>query len=191
MQVRCDEGVAIHIGPKPCVCAREGAGEASAGERIGQPLSRESQIIPGADVLIPTEGDMAERDNASVPTARGANQVDCVRACFGAFDRIDAQRSAYERDFGLVPDFRAGLHCGPVAVGELGYLKKEIALIGDTMNAAARIVEARRETENRVLASAALLDRLAALPPGVNSAQAGRDCLARQGASVGALRARG
>ena len=53
MQVRCDEGVAIHIGPKPCVCAREGAGEASAGERIGQPLSRESRIIPGADVLIP------------------------------------------------------------------------------------------------------------------------------------------
>ena len=41
MQVRCDEGVAIYIGPKPCVCAREGAGEASAGERIGQPLSRE------------------------------------------------------------------------------------------------------------------------------------------------------
>jgi adenylate cyclase len=68
--------------------------------------------------------------------APGANQFDCVRACFGAFDRIDAQRSAYERDFGLVPDFRAGLHCGPVAVGELGYLKKEIALIGDTMNAA-------------------------------------------------------
>src|SRR6202030_2790605 len=59
-----------HIGPKPCLCAREGAGEASAGERIGRPLSRESQIIPGADVLIPTEGDMAERDNASVPTAR-------------------------------------------------------------------------------------------------------------------------
>jgi hypothetical protein len=54
VQVRCDEGVAIHIDPKPCVCAREGAGEASAGERIGQPLSRESQIIPGADVLIPT-----------------------------------------------------------------------------------------------------------------------------------------
>ena len=70
MQVRCDEGVAIHIGPKPCVCVREGAGEASAGERMGQPLSRESQVTPGADVLIPTEGDMAERDNASVPPAR-------------------------------------------------------------------------------------------------------------------------
>ena len=105
--------------------------------------------------------------------APGANQVDCVRACFGAFDRIGAQRAAYERDFGFVPDFRAGLHCGPVAVGELGYLKKEIALIGDTMNAAARIVEACRETDNRVLASAALLDRLAALPPGVTRRRLG------------------
>jgi hypothetical protein len=46
VQVRCDEGVAIHIGPKPCVCACEGAGEASVGERIGQPLSRESHY-PG------------------------------------------------------------------------------------------------------------------------------------------------
>jgi hypothetical protein len=62
VQVRCDEGVAIHIGPKPCVCAREGEGEASAEERIGQPLSRESHVMPGADVLIPTEGDMAERE---------------------------------------------------------------------------------------------------------------------------------
>ena len=48
MQVRCDEGVAIHIGRKPCVCAREGA-ERSVGRGAHrlQPLSRkESQIIP-------------------------------------------------------------------------------------------------------------------------------------------------
>jgi hypothetical protein len=42
VQVRHDEGVAIHIGPEPCVVIHEGGGEASAGERIGQPLSRES-----------------------------------------------------------------------------------------------------------------------------------------------------
>jgi hypothetical protein len=40
VQVHYDEGVAIHIGPKPCAGIREEAGEASAGERIGQPLSR-------------------------------------------------------------------------------------------------------------------------------------------------------
>ena len=45
MQVHYDEGVANHIGPEPCAGIREGVGEASAGERIGQPLSRERPII--------------------------------------------------------------------------------------------------------------------------------------------------
>ena len=44
MQVRCDEGVANHIGPEPCAGIREDVGEASAGGHIGQPLSRESHI---------------------------------------------------------------------------------------------------------------------------------------------------
>ena len=56
MQVRCDEGVAIHIGPEPCVGVREGVGEASVGERIGQPSSRESGFIPDADAVPLAEG---------------------------------------------------------------------------------------------------------------------------------------
>lgn len=43
MQVHYDEGVAIHIGPEPCVGVRKDGDEASVGEGIGQPLSRESQ----------------------------------------------------------------------------------------------------------------------------------------------------
>ena len=45
MKVPCDEGVAIHIGPKSCAVAREGLGEALTGERIGQPLSRERVLF--------------------------------------------------------------------------------------------------------------------------------------------------
>jgi class 3 adenylate cyclase len=41
--------------------------------------------------------------------------------------------------------------------------RTEIALIGDTMNTAARIQQACRETDDRVLASAAFLDRQPAL----------------------------
>ena len=51
MQVRYDEGVANHIGPEPCVVVREGGGEASVGERAGQPLSRERSLVPGADAV--------------------------------------------------------------------------------------------------------------------------------------------
>ena len=119
--------------------------------------------------------------------APGANAPACVRACFAALDRLRQQGPSYERAFGQRADFRAALHCGPVAVGELGTLKKEIALIGDAMNTAARIQAACRETDNRVLASAALLDRLAALPPGVARRRTRRTPDARQGAPDGAL----
>ena len=51
MQVHHDEGVANRIDPESCADAREGIGEALTGERIGQPLSRDSTLILGADVV--------------------------------------------------------------------------------------------------------------------------------------------
>ena len=71
MQVRCDEGVATHIGPKPCAVVREGIGEASAGDRIGQPLSRESEREPGADAVLIVEGNM---DGCAIASARPARR---------------------------------------------------------------------------------------------------------------------
>ena len=82
MQVRYDEGVAIHIGPEPCVVAREGGDEASVGERIGQPLSPEKISIPGADVVAKAEGDMNGRVSASVRTARRGRRPWHVRKLF-------------------------------------------------------------------------------------------------------------
>ena len=70
MQVHHDEGVANRIDPESCADAREGIGEALTGECIGQPLSRESTLIPGADVVPLTEGNTDGRDNASAQTAR-------------------------------------------------------------------------------------------------------------------------
>lgn len=99
--------------------------------------------------------------------AAGPNEARCVQACFAALDRLAARGPAYVLEFGVSPDFRAALHCGPVVVGEIGYLKKEIALVGDTMNTAARIEQACRDVNRRVLASAALLARVESLPSGV------------------------
>ena len=72
MEVRRNEGVAIRIGPKPCAGIREDIGEASAGERIGQPLSRESDKSQGADGVSLSEGNTVWRVSASVrPALRG------------------------------------------------------------------------------------------------------------------------
>ena len=70
MQVHHDEGVANRIDLESCANTREGIGEALTGERIGQPLSRESTLIPGADVVPVTEGNTDGRDIASAQTAR-------------------------------------------------------------------------------------------------------------------------
>jgi len=72
VKVHHGEGVASHIGPEPCGDTREGVGEASAGEHIGQPWSRESKIVSGADVVRIMEGNMDGGVSASArPTRRG------------------------------------------------------------------------------------------------------------------------
>ncbi|HZB91691.1 MAG TPA: adenylate/guanylate cyclase domain-containing protein [Stellaceae bacterium] len=98
---------------------------------------------------------------------RASNAAAAIRACFAAHARITARAARYQREFGLTPEFRAALHCGPVVIGELGIVKMEIALIGDAMNTAARIEQACRDTGHPVLASAALIDRVEALPAGI------------------------
>jgi hypothetical protein len=82
VQVHCDEGVAIRIGPKPCARVREGAGEASVGVRAGQPLSRDRKPVPGADAVCVAEGNMLERVSASTRVARRGRRIWHARKLF-------------------------------------------------------------------------------------------------------------
>ena len=70
VQVHHDEEIANRIDPESCAAAREGIGEALTGDRTGQPLSRESTLLPGADVVPLTEGNTDVRDIASAQTVR-------------------------------------------------------------------------------------------------------------------------
>jgi adenylate cyclase len=100
------------------------------------------------------------------PLAVGLKDARCLRACFGAIERLAKFGPSYEREFGLQVSFRAGLHCGPIVIGEMGTIKREIALIGDTLNTAARIVDTGRESGEPVIVSATLLDQLV-IPPSI------------------------
>ena len=96
----------------------------------------------------------------------GIAKARCVSATFAAIDRLARAAPDYRREFGVPINVRAGLHCGEVVTGEMGSVKKEIVFLGDTVNTAARIQDLCRQTGDRVLASADLIDRLE-LPPGV------------------------
>ena len=70
MEVSNNEGLANHVVPESCAVCRETCGEALAGVRAGQPLSRDSLFIPSADAVDIAEGNTAERDIASASLAR-------------------------------------------------------------------------------------------------------------------------
>jgi len=113
----------------------------------------------------------------------GIADARCVAACFGAIDRLARAAPDYRREFGVAVNVRAGLHCGPVVTGEMGSVKKEIVFLGDTVNTAARIQDLCRQTGDRVLASAELIDRLE-LPPGVAKRSLGDLRLRGKGADL-------
>jgi len=145
----------------------------AAAERLGEVefhrlLNRFVSDVSGAIVMQKGQIHKYSGDELIVtwPLAAGLRNARCLRACFGAIQKLADLGPSYAREFGLAVDVRAGLHCGSVVVGEMGTIKKEIALIGDTMNTAARIVDACRERNESVIASAALLRQLA-MPPAI------------------------
>jgi adenylate cyclase len=99
-----------------------------------------------------------------------------IRCLFACRDALEAARSDLWRPHGHVPGFRASLHSGPVVVGEIGGFKREIALVGDAMNTAARLEQACRTTGHALLASKPLLDRTL-MPPGIVATSIGNHLL--------------
>jgi len=66
----------------------------------------------------------------------------------------------YRRHYGMVPEFRAGLHVGEVTIGEIGVIKRDLAMSGDTMNTTARIRTACRELNSRYTVSKDFLNQV-------------------------------
>jgi adenylate cyclase len=106
------------------------------------------------------------------PLEAGARSANCVRCFFGVRDAVARAADRYQREFGVVPRFRGGLHGGTVTAGELGDLRRQIVFVGDILNTAARLEEYAKRTGQELVASGAVLARLE-LPPGVEATACG------------------
>lgn len=100
------------------------------------------------------------------PADRALADGDCLTCPFLARDLMAANSGQYRERFGVVPEFRAALHYGEIVAGEIGDVRREIAYVGDTLNVAARLLEAAKSLGHDVLVSADLLQR-AAMPSGI------------------------
>ena len=72
---------------------------------------------------------------------KGLKNNNCIHAFYGFKDQLGSRRKHYEDNYGLLPEFKAGLHLGKIVTAEVGVHKREIAYHGDTINTAARIQE--------------------------------------------------
>ena len=90
----------------------------------------------------------------------GLRNAHCLQCFFDIQDTIKKQSASYIERYGLVPKYKAGLHCGEVTVGEVGTIKKDIIFSGDVLNTTSRIQGACKRFDSTLLISKELIDRL-------------------------------
>jgi len=63
----------------------------------------------------------------------------CVKCYFDIEAAIERRSTYYQEKYGFVPEFKAGVHAGPVTTGQIGIIKRELVHSGDVLNTASRI----------------------------------------------------
>ena len=87
-------------------------------------------------------------------------EADCLSCFFEVRKMLESKKAKYEEKYGVVPEFKAGLHYGHVMAGEVGVVKRDIVFSGDVLNTAARIQSKCNELGVDILFSEFLLQRL-------------------------------
>lgn len=84
----------------------------------------------------------------------------CIMAYFNFARHLQSKQAYYNANYGIVPEFKAGVNGGKVTVAEVGIIKKEIAFHGDTLNTASRIQDQCSEWNRSLLISEYLEEKL-------------------------------
>lgn len=88
------------------------------------------------------------------------NTRKCMDSVILARRNIQKMSEHFRREYGIVPEFRVGIHLGDVTVGEIGVVKKDIAMTGDTMNTTARIRSATNELNHNFIVSKQFMENI-------------------------------
>lgn len=90
----------------------------------------------------------------------GIENAQCLRCFFDMKLSILKKKQKYMQRYGLIPSFKAGIHCGRVVAGEVGIIKRDITYSGDVLNTTSRIQNLCKELQVEVLASSDLVEEL-------------------------------
>jgi adenylate cyclase len=88
------------------------------------------------------------------------NTRKCLDTVIQARKNIQGKGAYFRDKYGIIPEFRVGIHIGEVTVGEIGVIKKDLAMSGDTMNTTARIRSACNELNYHFIVSKSFVENI-------------------------------
>ena len=90
----------------------------------------------------------------------GLPEANCVTCFFEVEKDLKKMHEYFNTRYGVVPQFKAGLHSGYVMAGEIGVVKRDIVFSGDVLNTTSRIQNMCNSLGVNILISKSLVDRL-------------------------------
>ena len=90
----------------------------------------------------------------------GLENSNCLKTFFMFQENLIRNSENYFKNFGVKPEFKAGLHFGKVISAQIGDLKREIVYNGDVLNTASRIQNECNKYQRNFLVSGTLKNRL-------------------------------
>lgn len=82
------------------------------------------------------------------------------KAYFAFQEAINCNKDHYLNMYGVVPEFKGGMHIGDVTAAQVGEIKLEIAYHGDTINTASRIENKCNSLDAHLLVSKELFEKM-------------------------------
>jgi adenylate cyclase len=83
----------------------------------------------------------------------GIQNSKCVQCFFDIKFHLQQLNNKYLQQYGVIPSFKAGIHCGKVVAGEVGIIKRDITYSGDVLNTTSRIQDMCKEFNEEVIVS--------------------------------------
>jgi adenylate cyclase len=83
----------------------------------------------------------------------GFENNNCIKFYSMVKDIIHNSQKEFIDKYGIVPEYKAGIHCGTVSITEIGSLRKSIAYHGDPINTASRVCAKCKELDEDILIS--------------------------------------
>jgi class 3 adenylate cyclase len=134
------------------------ANSSTMAEKMGDPLKSMKLIAyfiyDASDIFRKNGGDIINYTGDGLVVIWPVHHSDkMLNALEQLRKRFMSMRSFYKKNFGVIPNFRVGVHGGKIVISQIGEEKLFLGIYGDVVNAAARLEQLNKKLGTQFLIS--------------------------------------